>query len=141
MQYLKEHEMLLTRGAILVGNKTDLERHREVNRQGEYIVRKHRDISKLILKNNIEYFKLLNIQSLDLSTSFSHPTIILCLERERLFYILPPFSILDWIKSSSITFVPQVDSNSEQQWILFSDELMRDPFPLQVELVSSNVRD
>lgn len=36
LQYLKEHEMLLTRGAILVGNKTDLERHREVNRQGEY---------------------------------------------------------------------------------------------------------
>ncbi|XP_067640480.1 uncharacterized protein [Eurosta solidaginis] len=33
LQYLKEHEMLLTRGAILVGNKTDLERHREVNRQ------------------------------------------------------------------------------------------------------------
>ncbi|XP_065366102.1 putative mediator of RNA polymerase II transcription subunit 26 [Calliphora vicina] len=33
LQYLKENEMLLTRGAILVGNKTDLERHREVNRQ------------------------------------------------------------------------------------------------------------
>ncbi|XP_043065936.2 uncharacterized protein [Drosophila bipectinata] len=33
LQYLKENEMLLTRGAILVGNKTDLERHREVSRQ------------------------------------------------------------------------------------------------------------
>ncbi|XP_037932373.1 ras-like protein 1 [Teleopsis dalmanni] len=33
LQYLKENEMLLTRGAILVGNKTDLERHREVTRQ------------------------------------------------------------------------------------------------------------
>ncbi|XP_037889389.1 serine-rich adhesin for platelets [Glossina fuscipes] len=33
LYYLKENEMLLTRGAILVGNKTDLERHREVNRQ------------------------------------------------------------------------------------------------------------
>lgn len=35
LQYLKENEMLLTRGAILVGNKTDLERHREVNRQSK----------------------------------------------------------------------------------------------------------
>ncbi|XP_055844622.1 uncharacterized protein DDB_G0283357 isoform X2 [Episyrphus balteatus] len=33
LHYLKESEMLLTRGAILVGNKTDLERHREVTRQ------------------------------------------------------------------------------------------------------------
>ncbi|KAH8419761.1 hypothetical protein KR009_002163 [Drosophila setifemur] len=33
LQYLKENEMLLTRGAILVGNKTDLERHRVVSRQ------------------------------------------------------------------------------------------------------------
>ncbi|KAL7743037.1 hypothetical protein ACLKA6_005784 [Drosophila palustris] len=33
LQYLKENDMLLTRGAILVGNKTDLERHREVTRQ------------------------------------------------------------------------------------------------------------
>ncbi|XP_032308617.1 uncharacterized protein LOC6503784 isoform X2 [Drosophila ananassae] len=33
LQYLKENEMLLTRGAILVGNKTDLERHRQVSRQ------------------------------------------------------------------------------------------------------------
>lgn len=35
LHYLKDSEMLLTRGAILVGNKTDLERHREVTRQGE----------------------------------------------------------------------------------------------------------
>lgn len=35
LHYLKDNEMLLTRGAILVGNKTDLERHREVTRQGE----------------------------------------------------------------------------------------------------------
>lgn len=35
LQYLKENEMLLTRGAILVGNKTDLERHREVNRHSK----------------------------------------------------------------------------------------------------------
>lgn len=35
LQYLKENEMLLTKGAILVGNKTDLERHREVNRQSK----------------------------------------------------------------------------------------------------------
>lgn len=33
--YLKENEMLLTRGAILVGNKTDLERQREVSLQGK----------------------------------------------------------------------------------------------------------
>ncbi|XP_070066318.1 uncharacterized protein [Drosophila virilis] len=33
LTYLKENDMLLTRGAILVGNKTDLERHREVSRQ------------------------------------------------------------------------------------------------------------
>ncbi|CAD7091284.1 unnamed protein product [Hermetia illucens] len=33
LQYLKDNEMLLTRGAIMVGNKTDLERHREVPRQ------------------------------------------------------------------------------------------------------------
>ena len=32
--YLKENEMLLTRGAILVGNKTDLERQREVSTHG-----------------------------------------------------------------------------------------------------------
>ncbi|XP_017849997.1 uncharacterized protein LOC108604938 [Drosophila busckii] len=32
LQYLKENDMLLTRGAILVGNKTDLERHRQVSR-------------------------------------------------------------------------------------------------------------
>lgn len=32
--YLKENEMMLTRGAILVGNKTDLERQREVTTQG-----------------------------------------------------------------------------------------------------------
>ncbi|CRK89669.1 CLUMA_CG003390, isoform A, partial [Clunio marinus] len=31
--YLKENEMMLTRGAILVGNKTDLERQREVTMQ------------------------------------------------------------------------------------------------------------
>lgn len=36
LQYLKENEMLLTRGAILVGNKTDLERHRVVSRQSKY---------------------------------------------------------------------------------------------------------
>lgn len=36
LQYLKESEMLMTRGAILVGNKTDLERHREINRQSKY---------------------------------------------------------------------------------------------------------
>lgn len=34
LHYLRDSEMLLTRGAILVGNKTDLERHREVTRQG-----------------------------------------------------------------------------------------------------------
>lgn len=34
LHYLRDSEMLLTRGAILVGNKTDLERHREVPRQG-----------------------------------------------------------------------------------------------------------
>lgn len=34
LHYLKDNEMLLTRGAILVGNKTDLERHREITRQG-----------------------------------------------------------------------------------------------------------
>uniref|UniRef100_A0A1L8DLC1 Putative ras-related gtpase n=1 Tax=Nyssomyia neivai TaxID=330878 RepID=A0A1L8DLC1_9DIPT len=34
LHYLKDNEMLLTRGAILVGNKTDLERHREVPTQG-----------------------------------------------------------------------------------------------------------
>ncbi|KAL5275165.1 hypothetical protein ACFFRR_001240 [Megaselia abdita] len=33
LNYLKDNEMLLTRGAILVGNKTDLERHREITRQ------------------------------------------------------------------------------------------------------------
>jgi GTPase SAR1 family protein len=33
--YLKENEMMLTRGAILVGNKTDLERQREVSTQGQ----------------------------------------------------------------------------------------------------------
>lgn len=33
--YLKENEMLLTRGAILVGNKTDLERQREVSTHGK----------------------------------------------------------------------------------------------------------
>ncbi|TDG40208.1 hypothetical protein AWZ03_013365, partial [Drosophila navojoa] len=33
LTYLKENDMLLTRGAILVANKTDLERHREVSRQ------------------------------------------------------------------------------------------------------------
>ncbi|XP_055684590.1 uncharacterized protein LOC129790837 [Lutzomyia longipalpis] len=33
LHYLKDNEMLLTRGAILVGNKTDLERHREVPTQ------------------------------------------------------------------------------------------------------------
>lgn len=32
--YLKENEMMLTRGVILVGNKTDLERQREVSTQG-----------------------------------------------------------------------------------------------------------
>lgn len=32
--YLKENEMMLTRGVILVGNKTDLERQREVTMQG-----------------------------------------------------------------------------------------------------------
>lgn len=32
--YLKENEMMLTRGAILVGNKTDLERQREVTMHG-----------------------------------------------------------------------------------------------------------
>lgn len=32
--YLKDNEMMLTRGVILVGNKTDLERHREVPIQG-----------------------------------------------------------------------------------------------------------
>lgn len=37
LQYLKENDMLMTRGAILVGNKTDLQRHREVSRQGECI--------------------------------------------------------------------------------------------------------
>jgi GTPase SAR1 family protein len=31
---LKENEMMLTRGAILVANKTDLERQREVTMQG-----------------------------------------------------------------------------------------------------------
>lgn len=36
LHYLRDSEMLLTRGAILVGNKTDLERHREVTRQGEH---------------------------------------------------------------------------------------------------------
>lgn len=36
LQYLKDNEMLLTRGAIMVGNKTDLERHREVPRQSKY---------------------------------------------------------------------------------------------------------
>lgn len=36
LHYLKDNEMLLTRGAILVANKTDLERHREVTRQGEF---------------------------------------------------------------------------------------------------------
>ena len=39
LQYLKENEMLLTKGAILVGNKTDLERHREVNRQSMYLIK------------------------------------------------------------------------------------------------------
>ncbi|XP_059616884.1 uncharacterized protein LOC132261880 [Phlebotomus argentipes] len=34
LHYLRDNEMLLTRGAILVGNKTDLERHREVPTQG-----------------------------------------------------------------------------------------------------------
>lgn len=34
--YLKENDMLLTRGAILVGNKTDLERQREVSLQGKH---------------------------------------------------------------------------------------------------------
>lgn len=38
LQYLKENDMLMTRGAILVGNKTDLQRHREVSRQGECIL-------------------------------------------------------------------------------------------------------
>ncbi|XP_050740854.1 uncharacterized protein LOC108032974 [Drosophila biarmipes] len=33
LQYLKENEMLLSRGAILVANKTDLQRHRVVTRQ------------------------------------------------------------------------------------------------------------
>ncbi|XP_070144586.1 uncharacterized protein [Drosophila kikkawai] len=38
LQYLKENEMLLSRGAILVGNKTDLERHRVVNQyMGRYV--------------------------------------------------------------------------------------------------------
>lgn len=35
LQYLKENEMLLSRGAILVANKTDLERHRVVTRQSK----------------------------------------------------------------------------------------------------------
>lgn len=39
LQYLKENDMLMTRGAILVGNKTDLQRHREVSRQGECVAR------------------------------------------------------------------------------------------------------
>lgn len=39
LQYLKENDMLMTRGAILVGNKTDLQRHREVSRQGECAAR------------------------------------------------------------------------------------------------------
>lgn len=33
LHYLKENDMMLTRGVILVGNKTDLERHREVQTQ------------------------------------------------------------------------------------------------------------
>lgn len=33
LHFLKDGEMLLTRGVILVGNKTDLERHREVSTQ------------------------------------------------------------------------------------------------------------
>lgn len=36
--YLKENEMMLTRGAILVGNKTDLERQREVTMQGSFFM-------------------------------------------------------------------------------------------------------
>lgn len=35
LQYLKENEMLLSRGAILVANKTDLQRHRVVTRQSK----------------------------------------------------------------------------------------------------------
>ncbi|KAJ6637053.1 GTP-binding protein REM 1, partial [Pseudolycoriella hygida] len=33
LHYLRDNEMLFIRGAILVGNKTDLERHRQVTRQ------------------------------------------------------------------------------------------------------------
>lgn len=36
--YLKENEMMLTRGVILVGNKTDLERQREVTMQGSCLI-------------------------------------------------------------------------------------------------------
>lgn len=44
LHYLRDSEMLLTRGAILVGNKTDLERHREVTRQSQsYILYIHFD--------------------------------------------------------------------------------------------------
>ena len=35
LHYLRDSEMLFTRGAILVGNKTDLERQRQVPRQGK----------------------------------------------------------------------------------------------------------
>lgn len=36
LHYLRDSEMLFTRGAILVGNKTDLERHRQVPRHGKF---------------------------------------------------------------------------------------------------------
>lgn len=53
--YLKENEMMLTRGTILVGNKTDLERQREVTMQGECAINYVIDsITSIIIK----YFRL-----------------------------------------------------------------------------------
>lgn len=56
LHYLRDSEMLLTRGAILVGNKTDLERHREVPRSGMF----DSIFFQLILFSKQNYFYLFN---------------------------------------------------------------------------------